>query len=173
VEDPTAYVGLHVREEYFGLVQQWNASWSFRARLRIHLGDDTAVRFLDYQDDGRPEPKSLHYRFVSAHRAVLAAESSRTSIEDVQGQVDRLNHAWSDFADDIAVELTHRARSPELLEEPHPGTERTTWLEQPTTTFATFGVAHGTDDHQSRGDTGHGVSQASPDTELASEGTSP
>jgi hypothetical protein len=48
VEDPAAYAGLHVREEYFGLVQQWNAStWSFRARLRIHLGDDTAVRFLD------------------------------------------------------------------------------------------------------------------------------
>lgn len=130
VEDPAAYAGLHVREEYFSLVQQWNAStWSFRARLRIHLGDDTAVQFLDYRDDERREPESLHYKFVCAHRAVLAAESSRASIEDVQVGVDRLNHAWSAFADDMAVELTRRARAFELLAEPpgaSPGKQRIT-----------------------------------------------
>lgn len=116
VEDPSMYANRPVRDEYFVLVQQWNAStWSLRARLRIHLGDDAADRFLDYEDDRRPEPRSLHYQFVVAHSAVLAAEVDTSTVDEVQVRVDRLNHAWSSFADDIAVELAHRAR---LLSKP-------------------------------------------------------
>ncbi len=127
VDDPGAYAGVQVREEYFALVQQWNAStWSFRARLRIHLGDDTAIRYLDYQDDRRQEPESLHYKFVFAHSAVLDAESGTRSTHEVQARVDRLNHSWSNFADDIALELAQRARSLQLLAELSLGTEQDT-----------------------------------------------
>jgi len=119
VEDPSMYADRSVRDEYFLLVQHWNAStWSFRARLRIHLGDDVAVRFLDYEDDHRQEPRSLHYQFVFAHRAVLAAEADSSTVAEARGRVERLNHAWSRFADDIAVELAHRARAHQLLSEP-------------------------------------------------------
>jgi hypothetical protein len=70
------------------------------------LGDEVALRFLDYADDTRRHPKSLHYRFVSAHRAVMRSEAGGASIEQAQEELDQLNHAWSDFADDIAQELS-------------------------------------------------------------------
>jgi hypothetical protein len=109
VEDPQPYHDLPVRAEYFALLQAWNAScWSRRARLRLMLGDETALRFLDYRDDRREDPTSLHYRFVAAHRAILQCEQHRVGSSAAQAQLDRLNHAWSDFADDIAVELAKR-----------------------------------------------------------------
>jgi hypothetical protein len=104
---PDAYAGLPVRSDYFELVREWNAAnWSRRARLKLMLGDEVALRFLDYADDTRRHPKSLHYRFVSAHRAVMRSEAGGASIEQAQEELDQLNHAWSDFADDIAQELS-------------------------------------------------------------------
>jgi hypothetical protein len=109
IETPDAYADLPVRADYFALLQQWNAAnWSRRARLRLMLGDTTALRFLDYKDDARMEPSSLHYQFVHAHRAVLSAEIGEAAIASAQRRLDQLNHAWSDFADDIAVDLALR-----------------------------------------------------------------
>ena len=110
IEDPEPYRDVPARAEYFALLQGWNAScWSRRARLRLMLGDEAALRFLDYRDDGRDDPQSLHYRFVAAHGAILGCERHRERSATAQAQLDRLNHAWSDFADDIAVELTKRS----------------------------------------------------------------
>src|SRR5262245_46235397 len=121
IEDPDAYETVPVREQYFALVPNWNAAvWSRRARLHIMLGADTARGFVDYRDDARTQPLSLHYMFVAAHRAVLAVEAGRLEAEDAQTEVDRLNHAWSNFAIKIAAELETRGRSLLLLKEVPP-----------------------------------------------------
>ncbi|MBA3286743.1 MAG: hypothetical protein H0U21_01785 [Acidimicrobiia bacterium] len=63
VADPEPYRAVPARADYFKLLQGWNAAcWSRRARLRLMLGDDTALRFLDYRDDNRQAPLSLHYQ---------------------------------------------------------------------------------------------------------------
>jgi hypothetical protein len=120
IDQPEAYDGPPIRATYFALLQDWNAAnWSRRARLRLMLGDDVAQRFLDYADDVRREPLSLHYKFVYAHRAVLRAEANGLDACDAQRRLDTLNHAWSDFADDIAVDLAQRARELLSTESPH------------------------------------------------------
>ena len=119
IEDPESYRGIAVRDDYFALVPGWNATvWSRRARLQIMLGAETARTFVDYSDDNRAEPQSLHYQFVHAHRAVLAAESGQSDVRSAQAQVDRLNHAWSNYAIQIASELEERGRSLTQLDKP-------------------------------------------------------
>lgn len=117
VLDPDAYELAEVRRAYFDVVRRWNAlTWSLRARLRLTLGDELALRFMNYSDDTRTEPLSLHYRFVRVHAMVLSAEQGDKNPKEVQLPLDRLNHAWSEYADDVAVELLQRARRLELLD---------------------------------------------------------
>jgi hypothetical protein len=128
VEDPEQYDLPEVREDYFVLVRRWNSlTWNYRARLRILLGEPTALQFLDYGDDARPSnPESLHYRFVQAHNEIRACERDSSNAATAQEMLNRLNWAWSDFADDVAAELLRRSRDLQLLREPntHIPTER-------------------------------------------------
>ena len=121
IEDPKPYADVPVRDQYFALVPAWNAAvWSRRARLHIMLGAETAQGFVDYRDDSRDDPVSLHYKFVAAHRAVLAVEAGQLDVQSAQRMVDRLNHAWSNFAIQIAAELETRGRSLMLLKDVPP-----------------------------------------------------
>jgi hypothetical protein len=120
MENPGRYDLDAVRRNYIDLVQSWNTlTWSYRARLRLMLGDAIALRYLDYDDDERGEkPESLHYKFVMAHRLLLNCERGTKSPAQVQPVIHRLNHAWSNFADDVASELLRRAVNLRLLDMP-------------------------------------------------------
>ena len=119
LEDPGSCQTSEIREKYFDLLPLWNErTWGYRARLHLLLGDNVALRFLDYADDHRSEPESLHYMFVRAHDAVLAAESRQEVDPQAQVIVDQLNHAWSDFADDVTADLLRRAGDLRLLDPP-------------------------------------------------------
>jgi hypothetical protein len=60
----------------------------------------------------------LHYRFVQVHRAIRSCETGGGNTVVAQDLLNRLNWAWSNFADDVAAELLHRARDLQLLREP-------------------------------------------------------
>jgi gas vesicle protein len=119
LQDSTGRYPEATRQEYYAVVAEWNKrNWSNRAQLRLSLGDHIALRFLDYRDDFREVPESLHYSFVLTHRAVVACEEGRVDASVAQRQIDDLNHRWSNFADDATVELIRRAADLRLLEVP-------------------------------------------------------
>jgi hypothetical protein len=53
--------------------------------------------FLDFADDDRATPASLHYRFVAAHSALLRARSDKAAIADASAVVAKLNIDASNF----------------------------------------------------------------------------
>ena len=110
--------------EYFDAVIQWNESLrAVHNGLRLLVGDTASLEFLDYSDDARPDaPRSLHYRFVRAHRAVLHAKSDPASWERAKQEVERLNWAVSRFVYDSTEVFMRRAASLALLRSTPPTT---------------------------------------------------
>lgn len=109
---------LAVRErEYFQTVVEWNHNLrSAHNRIRILIGENEALAFLDYGDDFRlDDPRSLHYRFVKAHRAVTAAKSDPSLVLVAERAVYQLNWALSGFLYDVTTLFTQRASSLSLL----------------------------------------------------------
>jgi hypothetical protein len=113
--------------EYFESVVEWNEKLrSVHNRLRLLVGDAEALQFLDYADDHRPkEPRSLHYRFVKAHKAVMEAKDNRAVAPQAKVEVDRLNWRVSRFAYDVTTLFMARASSLALLRSAAPSTEET------------------------------------------------
>ncbi|AIL62460.1 hypothetical protein [Pseudomonas alkylphenolica] len=109
---------LAIREsEYFETVSEWNENLrSFHNRIRLLIGEKESLRFLDYADDNRGDnPESLHYRFVKAHRLVVAAKNNPKLSVSARLAVNQLNWSVSSFAYDITTLFVHRASSLELL----------------------------------------------------------
>jgi hypothetical protein len=106
--------------KYFETVSEWNCSyWTKRNKIRLLVGEGYADRFLDYADDSRPEaPQSLHYIFVQTHSAVLDAKANGGATADTQIKLVALNHACSNFLEEVTTEFVRRARTLELLETP-------------------------------------------------------
>lgn len=124
LEDSADEKRLTEREaDYFQTVLEWNTSLrSIHNRIRLLIGEEQALDFLDYGDDYRPDqPQSLHYRFVLAHRAVMAARRDRGKIATALQEVDRLNWKLSSFLYDVTSLFTERAGNLTLLRMPsHP-----------------------------------------------------
>src|SRR4051794_32840837 len=81
---------LAAREKDYSIsVVEWNNNLrSMHNRVRILIGEDEALSFLDYEDDYHQDaPRSLHYRFVLAHRKVMAAKADPTVLPAAQQQV--------------------------------------------------------------------------------------
>jgi hypothetical protein len=118
IADGAAPETVAVRErEYFEAVIEWNEKLrSFHNRVRLLIGDNEALQFLDYADDFRQdEPQSLHYRFVRAHRMVLRAKDEPAWASTAKEEVDRLNWSVSRFAYDTTTLFMTRASSLALL----------------------------------------------------------
>lgn len=109
IADPERY-RADARSAYTEVVRNWNKrTWGYRSRLRLSFGDPIALRYLDYNDDARTRPRSLHYMFVAAHKAILECESDPRHIPEAQRCLDQMNHSWSQFSDDATEELLSRA----------------------------------------------------------------
>lgn len=109
---------VRLRESsYFEAVAEWNESLRLtHNRVRMHLGERQALRFLDYADDFRPDdPRSLHYRFVRCTRLVTSARSDAEFVPTAQMELDHLNWALTAFANDATDQLVQRAASLRLL----------------------------------------------------------
>ena len=102
---------------YFEVVARWNEELRTRHnRIRMHLGEDRALAFLDYADDfHQDEPHSLHYRFLKCTRLVQAARRDRNLVSTALEEINKLNWALTAFANDAADEIMRRATSLQLL----------------------------------------------------------
>lgn len=103
----------HRIDHYFEIVAEWNDNLRlFHNQLRIHLGEPTALAFLDYADDFRQDdPRCLHYRFVIATRLMRAATADGRELETATLSMERLNWTLTAFANDTANELMRRAEN--------------------------------------------------------------
>jgi len=109
-----------LEKEYFASVLEWNSSfWRNRNRIRLLASEEQASAFLSYNDDTTSDhPKSLHYKFVAAHRAVINAKDSRELIPIAKRQVEELNWMASVFIERLTTEFLQRAIKLQLLEVP-------------------------------------------------------
>lgn len=105
---------------YFPVVEQWNAQfWKNRNKIRLLVGERQASSFLDYDDDhAGDEPQSLHYKFVIAHRKVMAAKRDRAEVSAAAKHVTELNWKCSVFLEQLTAVFVSRAASLQLLEPP-------------------------------------------------------
>ncbi len=111
---------LEREKEYFSTVTDWNSSfWRNRNKIRLLVNEDQANHFLDYRDDNAgDQPRSLHYKFVVAHRAILVAKTNRESLPAAQAQVVELNWKCSVFLERLTTEFLRRVTNLQLLQVP-------------------------------------------------------
>lgn len=103
---------------YFEIVDQWNCKlYKNRTKLRLLLDEEMADSFLDYSDDKHLEqPKSLHYRFVLAHKKMKAAKQYNEMTEEVENATKQLNHNCSRFVEKVTIAFASKAKKLELLD---------------------------------------------------------
>lgn len=108
------------KKPYFEVVEEWNAKfWRNRNRIRLLVGEEQASYFLDYEDyHAGDKPRSLHYKFVVAHRKVMAARERDGSLEDARQHVTELNWKCSVFLERLTGVFMKRATALQLLETP-------------------------------------------------------
>jgi hypothetical protein len=111
---------LDRENQYFTAVIEWNSSfWRNRNKIRLLINEAHANYFLNYRDDGAGDhPKSVHYKFVIAHRAVQNAKKSRDLCSAARKQVEELNWMCSVFLERLTTEFLQRATRLELLQTP-------------------------------------------------------
>jgi hypothetical protein len=118
IEEKADVARMAIREsEYFKEVVEWNNNLrTMHNRVRILIGEDEALAFLDYEDDYHQDrPRSLHYRFILAHRKTLGAKSDPTMLPAARQEADKLNWCLSSFLFDVTTLFTKRANSLTLL----------------------------------------------------------
>ncbi|WP_089724135.1 hypothetical protein [Candidatus Thiosymbion oneisti] len=105
---------------YLKVVEEWNSKfWRNRNKIRLLVGEEQSNHFLDYRDDNaRGKPKSLHYKFVIAHRAVIQAKANKEDINTAVRQVTELNWKCSVFLERLTSEFLSRATEIQLLTVP-------------------------------------------------------
>jgi hypothetical protein len=119
LKDSTAEQRDTIEKEYFTIVAGWNASLrTYRNKIRLLVSQEQADRFLDYRDDYRAEPLSLHYIFVKAHKAVVGARKGTIGVDEAQTPVDELNWACSNFLEALTTSFLERATTLQLLDVP-------------------------------------------------------
>lgn len=136
VEDGVAPEVLSAREkDYYTTVLEWNDNLrALHNQIRILIGEKEALAFLDYEDDYHQEkPTSLHYRFVLAHREVMATKNDPERIDGANRAVDELNWCMSSFLFDVTTLFTRRAHSLALsrLQPPKQVSEKARYISGP------------------------------------------
>jgi hypothetical protein len=107
-------------KEYFEIVvRRSNSLRSLRNSIRLLVGEAEADDFLDYKDDdAAASPRSIHYKFVVSHRAVLASKSHPDQTEAAQDSVTEVNRSISRFLEELTTEFAQRANSLAILSLP-------------------------------------------------------
>ncbi|TFB09857.1 hypothetical protein E3V36_05520 [Candidatus Marinimicrobia bacterium MT.SAG.2] len=120
IEDQNAKRIAQCEAAYFVAVEDWNALyWRNRNKIRLLAGEDQASDFLDYKDNNSGDkPNSLHYKFVIAHRKVMAAKSDMRLSDDAKRQVTELNMKCLVFLERLTSTFIERAMALRLLEIP-------------------------------------------------------
>ena len=105
---------------YFDAVNDWNTLfWRNRNKIRLLVGEEQANAFLDYGDDYLGDrAQSLHYKFVLAHRKVIAAKAGAREFNEARRQVVELNWKCSVFLERLTSTFVERANELRLLEVP-------------------------------------------------------
>lgn len=105
---------------YFEVVEEWNAKfWRNRNKIRLLVGEEQASHFLSYEDDrAGDKPRSVHYKFVVAHRKVMEIRRKNGSMEDARQHVAELNWKCSVYLERLTAVFLKRAASHQLLEAP-------------------------------------------------------
>jgi len=126
LQNSTEEQRANIEKEYFTIVAGWNARLrTYRNKIRLLVSEEQADRFLDYQDDYRPQdPQSLHYILVKAHNAVVDAKKGKIEIANAQRVVDELNWACSKFLEALTTSFLERATTLQLLEPPESRPDR-------------------------------------------------
>jgi hypothetical protein len=92
---------------------------TLRNKTRLAMGEEFAKLFHDYSDDLNPEsPRSIHYKFVKAHRAVLAFKRGQIDVQAVHHDLQSLNDVFSNVLDALTTEFLRRAEALEPLNGP-------------------------------------------------------
>src|ERR1700754_1017164 len=86
-----------IEKVYFPIVETWNSRYyKNRNKIRLLVNEESADSFLSYADDNKGDaPDSLHYKFVIAHRKVMASKNNRSILGEAQDKVRYLNYACS------------------------------------------------------------------------------
>ncbi len=110
----------HRECEYFKIVTEWNSTyWKNRNKIRLLIDEKHADQYLEYGDIFiRETPKCLHYKFVVAHRNVLAAKDKPAILDQARLKVAELNIAYSVLLERLTTEFLKRASSLQLLDVP-------------------------------------------------------
>jgi hypothetical protein len=83
------------------------------------VGEEQANNFLDYGDDYAGDtPNSLHYKFVIAHRKVMATKGDENFNNDAGRHVEERNWKCSVFLERLTSTFMERAKALQLLETP-------------------------------------------------------
>jgi hypothetical protein len=109
----------NIEKAYFPIVDAWNNRYyKNRNKIRLLVNEGSADSFLSYADDNKGDaPNSLHYKFVIAHRKVMASKTDRPILSPAGEKVRYLNYACSAFLENVTSEFTRRAEKLELLDE--------------------------------------------------------
>ncbi|MFC1725265.1 hypothetical protein ACFL4T_06535 [candidate division KSB1 bacterium] len=120
IEDQDATRISQCEATYFIAVENWNSCfWKNRNKIRLLVGEDQANNFLDYSDDYvEDKPKSLHYKFVIAHRKVMTAKNAPNLFDDARQQIMELNWKCSVFLERLTSTYIERATTLRLLDIP-------------------------------------------------------
>ena len=101
-------------KEYYSQVHEWNVRLrSIRIRLRLFSGMEMARMFIDSNDEGAPEPKSIHHCMRELHKQVAAARKAGRFEPEVVAAVDagieRLGHTIDLFEERLLDQLLYQA----------------------------------------------------------------
>jgi hypothetical protein len=120
IEEGKVEKTIERENQYFATVIEWNSCfWRNRNKIRLLVNENQANLFLNYQDDNAGDhPKSLHYKFVVAHRAVQNAKTNHDLCTIANRQVEELNWMCSVFLERLTTEFLQRAQGLQLLQAP-------------------------------------------------------
>ena len=105
-------------KEYFEIVKVWNSCYfKNRNKVRLLISDEMANYFLDYKDDNNPDkPKSLHYKFVLAHKKVIELQKGTLKKDEADKIIIELNWKCSAFLEHLTTDFSTRAEKLSLLD---------------------------------------------------------
>ena len=96
---------------YHEAVTEWNETLrSNHTYVQVLVGPQFGSSFLDFGDEDRGTPGSLHYRFVAAHNALLRARSDQAAVADASAVVAKLNIDASNFCLMLATRFEEGAK---------------------------------------------------------------
>lgn len=101
---------------YYSIVQEWNEHLRMnRGKIRLLIGEKYALAFLDYDDEDKELPNSLHFKFVKTHVAFRAVLKHEAPVESLSEATQNLHRYCNHFLEELSAEFASRADDLSLL----------------------------------------------------------